>query len=663
MEGRRRVIIENVKPEINNGRFPVKRVVNDSITVEADIYCDGHDSIRAELLYRHTGQNDWSITEMKHMVNDRWHGTFQVKTEGEHYYTIRGWVDRSKTWYSDILKKIDAAVEIKGDIAMGLQLIENIRFTYGSLKPEDQRYLDMVTGLLLSGKSETEKIKIIEDRSLYETLLRYPLRLYVTDYIHQLKVICERPKAAFSAWYEFFPRSLNSGSKGHGTLKDCISHLKYVAEMGFDVIYLPPIHPIGETGRKSKNNTLELKSGDPGSPWAIGSREGGHKSIHKQLGTPDDFRELVKKAKDYGIEVALDIAFQCSPDHPYIKEHPQWFRHRPDGTIRYAENPPKKYEDIFPFDFETEDWENMWEEFKSIFVFWIEQGVKIFRVDNPHTKPLRFWGWLIEEIHKQYPEVIFLAEAFTRPKVMYQLAKRGFTQSYTYFTWRNTKWELTKYFEELVQSEVGEFLRPNLWPNTPDILPEFLQISGRSGFLIRIILAATLSSSYGIYGPAFELMENQPKESGSEEYLDSEKYEIKNWNINNKNSLKTILKMINRIRFENPALHNNSSLRFHETEDENLIAYSKYSYDLSNIVLVVVNLDPHHTHSGWVHISGSDFEIKDHEIYQVHDLLGGAHYLWNGQVNYIELNPEIMPAHIFRVRRKVRTEQDFDYFM
>jgi starch synthase (maltosyl-transferring) len=663
MEGRNRVIIENVKPEINHGRFPVKRVINDKVKVEADIFCDGHDKVSAELLYRHVNHKDWNISGLKHILNDRWQGSFEVKEQGEYVYTLRGWVDRIKTWRHDMLKKIHAETDIKSDLLVGIKLIEEVLTTGKTVESADKQYLNEIIGLFSSSKNDEEKAKSVISGELKNILVKYPLRKFITLYNKELKVIAERPRAGFSSWYEFFPRSVSGGNNSHGTLKDCISHLDYIADMGFDVVYLPPVHPIGESKRKGKNNVPEAVPGEPGSPWAIGSKEGGHKSIHKDLGTIEDFRKLIEKAQKLHMEIAIDIALQCSPDHPYIREHPEWFKHRPDGTIQYAENPPKKYEDIYPFDFESDNWEELWEELQSIFIYWIEQGVKIFRVDNPHTKSIKFWGWLISEIHKKYPDVIFLSEAFTRPKVMYQLAKQGFTQSYTYFTWRNAKWELTKYFEELTNTEVSEYFRPNLWPNTPDILPEFLQVSGKPGFIVRAILAATLSSSYGIYGPAFELMENTPKEQGSEEYMNSEKYETKKWDLHDKKSLKSLLKSLNNIRHKNQALHNNHSLRFHETENENLIAYSKCTDDFSNIILVIVNLDPYRTHHGWVHFPVTEFEMQPNESHQVHDLLGGAYYLWNGPANYIELNPGIQPAHIFKIRRKVRTEYDFDYFM
>jgi starch synthase (maltosyl-transferring) len=425
--------------------------------------------------------------------------------------------------------------------------------------------------------------------------------------------------------------------------------------MGFDVLYFPPIHPVGHTHRKGRNNNPVADPDDPGTPWAIGSEEGGHKSIHPQLGTLEDFQSLIAKAREYDIEIALDIAFQCSPDHPYVKQHPEWFRWRPDNTVQYAENPPKKYEDIYPFDFQTENWQELWEELKSIVQFWIEQGVRIFRVDNPHTKPFSFWEWLITDIKTSCSDVIFFSEAFTRPKVMYRLAKLGFTQSYTYFTWRNTKCELIQYFTELTQTEVREYFQPNLWPNTPDILTEYLQSGGRSAFMTRFILAATLGASYGIYGPAFELFENHPREPGSEEYLDSEKYEIKNWDIARTDNLKELIARVNRIRRENPALHRDWNLHFHEVDNEQLVCYSKHTDDLSNVVLVVVNLDSQYTQSGWVELPLEKFGIDEQKHYGVHDLLSDARYVWKGSRNYVELDPQIIPAHILLVRQGVHT--------
>jgi starch synthase (maltosyl-transferring) len=432
--------------------------------------------------------------------------------------------------------------------------------------------------------------------------------------------------------------------------------------MGFDVLYLPPIHPIGKSFCKGKNNNVVCEPGGPGSPWAIGSGEGGHKSIHSGLGTLEDFKNLIARAKEFKVEIALDIAFQCSPDHPYVREHPEWFRHRPDGSIQHAENPPKKYEDIVPFDFECDDWKNLWQELKSIFDFWIQQGVKIFRVDNPHTKPFPFLEWCLGELKATTPGLIFLSEAFTRPKPMYRLAELGFTQSYNYFAWRNSKDELKNYFTELTQPPVVDFFHPNLWPNTPDILTQFLQAGGHAAFVIRFILAATLGASYGIYGPVFELCENTPREPGSEEYLNSEKYEIKRWNLADAQPMENLITRVNQIRRENPALQSNRNLKFHRTDNPELIAYTKSTDDSNDTILTVVNLSPHYTHSGWLELPLEDFGLDAEKTYQMHDLLSDARYLWRGEKNYVELNPEKSSAHIFRLRRYVRTENDFDYF-
>jgi starch synthase (maltosyl-transferring) len=446
-------------------------------------------------------------------------------------------------------------------------------------------------------------------------------------------------------------------------LRDCEARLPYIAAMGFDVLYLPPLHPIGEAFRKGANNSLEPKAGDPGSPWAIGHKAGGHKAIHPELGTIEDLRHLAAEAQKVGIELAMDIAFQVSPDHPYVREHPEWFLERPDGAIQYAENPPKKYQDIYPFNFEGAAWRELREELKSVVEFWMTQGVRIFRVDNPHTKPFAFWEWLITEIHRLRPDIIFLAEAFTRPKPMYRLAKLGFTQSYTYFTWRNTKQELTEYFTQLAAPPVVDFFRPNLWPNTPDILPEYLQFGGRSAFMVRLVLAATLSANYGIYGPAFELMEHEPREPGSEEYLDSEKYQLRQWDLERADSLRDFIARVNRIRHDNPALQGDRALTFHAVDNESLIAYSKVTANREDSVLTIVNLDPHHLQTGWLELDLANLGLPADKSFQAHDLLSGARFLWKGARNYVALDPAHTPAHIFRIRRKVRTERDFDYFL
>ena len=475
----------------------------------------------------------------------------------------------------------------------------------------------------------------------------------------------ERQRARFGAWYEMFPRSCSPTPGRHGTFKDTEARLPYVAGMGFDVLYLPPIHPIGRAFRKGPNNTLTPGPDDPGSPWAIGGPEGGHKSTHPELGTLDDFDRLVGTARSLNLEIALDIAFQCSPDHPYVREHPQWFRHRPDGTIKYAENPPKKYQDIYPIDFECDDWRNLYAELRDVFLFWIGHGVNIFRVDNPHTKPFRFWEWVIPEVWDRHPDTIFLAEAFTRPKIMQRLAKGGYSQSYSYFTWRNNKHGLTEYFTELTKTEIVEYMRPNLFANTPDILHEYLQYGGRPAFMARLVLAATLGATYGIYGPPFELCVGQAVRHGSEEYLDSEKYQVRHWNLDSPGNLRDYVTRVNEIRRENPALHDNRSLRFFHTDNDQVICYGKTTADLSNIIVVVVNLDPYHTQTGWVRLPIGELGLDTGpgQPYQVHDLIGDARYLWHGESNFVRIEPFACPAHVFRVRRRVKTERDFDYYM
>ncbi len=659
-QARKRVVVEAVTPEIDGGLFPIKRVVGEKVQVEADILVDGHDLLSSVLLYRKEEEKEWSAAVMEPLVNDRWRGFFRVTEIGNYIYTLRAWVDRFKTWRRDLEKRITAGQEVSMNVRMGMQLIED---AIPRCKHEVAKILRQKADQIRGEKNMEKKIALALEEDLAELMSLHAERRFITSYDKELKVIVDREKARFSAWYEMFPRSCADNAGNHGTIKDCEARLPYIAEMGFDVLYLPPIHPIGITHRKGKNNSPEAGPKDPGSPWAIGSDEGGHKSIHPQLGNLQDFQRLLQKARAHGIEMALDLAFQCSPDHPYVKEHPHWFRHRPDGTVQYAENPPKKYEDIYPINFETDQGQELFAELKSVVLFWIEQGVRIFRVDNPHTKPFRFWEWLLAEVKRDYPEVIFLSEAFTRPKVMYRLAKLGFTQSYTYFAWRNTKWEITQYFSELIQSQVREFFRPNLWLNTPDILTEYLQMGGRPAFMARVVLAATLGASYGIYGPAFELCEDRAKEYGSEEYLDSEKYEIRRWNLDDSRSLKEFIARVNRVRRENQALQSDWSLRFHPVENEHLLCYTKNTDDQSNIVLTVVNLDPHHTHGGWLQVPAEELGLEPGQPFQVHDLLSNARFLWHGPRNYVELNPRICPAYVFRLRRRVRTERDFDYFM
>lgn len=658
-DGKKRVVIEGVEPEIDAGRYAIKRIVGDSVEVEADIFADGHDHVAARLLYRYREVATWTVATMQPLGNDRWRGSFPVARLGEYLYTVAGWIDHFDTWRSDLEKRIAAAQQIQVDLLNGAQLIEHAAERAG---PDDADTLRRFAAELRNPKDEAAARKAALDSALAELMSQYLDPALETRYERELRVTVDREKARYSAWYELFPRSTSSKPGQHGTFRDVEARLDYVQRLGFDVLYLPPIHPIGQAFRKGKNNSVTAESGDTGSPWAIGAKEGGHEAIHSELGTLDDFRHLLKAAAGKGIELALDIAFQCSPDHPWVREHPEWFRHRADGSIQYAENPPKQYQDIYPLDFESRDWQGLWDGLLQVFLYWIEQGVRIFRVDNPHTKAFLFWEWCIAEIKRDYPDTIFLAEAFTRPRVMQRLAKLGFTQSYTYFTWRNTKQELTQYLTELTQSRSCQYMRPNLWPNTPDILHETLQMGGRSAFLSRIVLAGTLGPNYGIYGPAYELLERVPIRQGSEEYLASEKYEIREWNLNAPQNISEIIADINRARRENPALQMSHDLFFHGTDNPNLIAYSKSNRDGGNVVLSVVNLDPFHTQSGWVHLDLGHLLVNPYEGFLVRDMLTGERYTWQGSRNYVELRPEKIPAHIFRVMRRVRSEKDFDYY-
>ena len=655
-DGRRRVVIESITPEIDGGRFPAKRALGERVSVEADVFADGHDALACVLRWRHQSSTLWNDVPMVPTVNDRWRGEFMVGELGRYFYTIQGWVDAFETWSRQFAKRVEAGQDVTQELEVAARMVEAAA---ARADGSDSNRLQAYAAAIRKGRA-TATAALGDE--LTQLMIRHADKSLAVIYPRELEVIVDPEKARYSTWYELFPRS--AGAPGeHGTFKDVEQRVPEIAEMGFDVLYMPPIHPIGRTNRKGINNSATAGPDDPGSPWAIGSVEGGHKSIDPRLGTLDDFHHLLQVAGQHGIDVALDIAFQCSPDHPYTREHPEWFKHRPDGSIQYAENPPKKYEDIFPFDFESESWRELWEELLSIVLYWIEQGVTILRVDNPHTKPFPFWEWLIGEVKRQHPDVILLAEAFTRPKVMYRLAKVGFTQSYTYFAWRNTAAELVQYFTELSQPPIREYFRPNLWPNTPDILTEYLQTGGRSAFATRLMLAATLGASYGIYGPAFELLEGRSREPGSEEYLDSEKYQIRSWNRDQPDNIRELITLINRVRRENPALQSDRGLRFHPTENDHLIAYTKSTPDLADVVLTVVNVDPHHTQSGMVTLPLEELGIRRDRGYQAHELLSGARYLWNGPRNFVEINPHAIPAQIFRFRRRVRSEHDFEYFL
>jgi len=657
-EGRARAVVEGVSPSVDGGRFAVKRIAGEVVEVEADCFTDGHDALRTMLRWRPEGAAAWNEVEMEALGNDRWRASFTAGEPGRYRYTVVAWVDHFLSWHKELVRREDPE-DILIAAQVGAHLLDEAA---ARAKGADRKALTQWAARLRAG-TEAAALKVAGlDPELLALASRYPDRTWQTQWPVEMPLVVDRLRARFSAWYELFPRSASGTLDAHGTFRDVEARLPYVAELGFDVLYLPPIHPIGRTKRKGRNNALAAQPDDVGSPWAIGASEGGHKAIHPKLGTHEDFRRLVEKARTLGIEIALDIAFQCAPDHPYVEQHASWFRWRPDGTVQYAENPPKKYQDIYPFHFESDDWQGLWQELKSVIDFWIGEGVTIFRVDNPHTKAFPFWEWAIDGIKREHPEALFLAEAFTRPKVMHRLAKLGFSQSYTYFAWRNTAHELTEYFTELSRGPGREYFRPNVWPNTPDILTEALQFGGRPVFMSRLVLAATLSASYGIYGPAYELMDAAPREPGSEEYLDSEKYQLRQWDLERPESLRHFIARVNRIRRENPALHADGSLRFFRTDNEQVICYCKESEDGSNQILTVVNLDPHNAHSAWIELDTAALGIGP-DAYQVQDQLTGASYLWQGARNFVRLDPGRSPAHVFRLRRRTRREQDFDYFL
>ena len=656
-----RVVIENITPRVDCGRFPAKRTIGESVAVEADVFTDGHDAVAAVLFYRHEGTQDWHAVPMSPLGNDRWQAQFTAQSLGRYQFTVAGWVDHLESWRQGLAKKFEAGQDVELDLRHGAALAHAVA---GRVRTADARALtDWANAISDPLRDREERVVLAQSDTVHQLAQRHPDPQSVARYEPSLAIEVDRERARFSTWYELFPRSAGRIPGKHGTFADVEALLPEISAMGFDVLYLPPIHPIGVTERKGPNNNPKAAAGDPGSPWAIGGTAGGHKAIHPELGTLEDFRRLIAKAGEHGIEVALDIAFQCTPDHPYVREHPEWFLKRPDGSIQYAENPPKKYQDIYPFWFETPDWKALWAELKSVFDYWIAQGVRIFRVDNPHTKSFGFWEWVIAEVKRTQPDVIFLAEAFTRPKVMYRLAKAGFTQSYNYFPWRNTKRELEAYLTEINSPPVSDFFRANLWPNTPDILPEYLQFGGRPAFMVRLVLAATLGASYGIYGPAYELMEDRAREPGSEEYLNSEKYQLRDWDRGRASSLEEFIGRVNRIRRENAPLQSDHNLSFHTVDNDMIIAYSKANSAGTESVLVVANVDPHYTQSGWVTIDLRSLGLPAETTFQMDDLLSGARYLWRGARNFVSLDPQHSPAHIFRVRRRVRTERDFDYFL
>jgi starch synthase (maltosyl-transferring) len=638
--GQSRVIIENVQPQVDGGLYPAKRTVGESVTVTADIFGDGHDHIRGRLLYKKENAPAWHITELVASYNDNWHASFPVNEKGTYIFTVVAWMDHFETWFDGFKKKAAAKIDVHVEVMEGVIMLKKLATDEPSVK--------QAIKILEDKANHEEALEFILSGEFQEIVHHFPLVEHETTYDKILKVVVEHKKANFSTWYELFPRS-TSLEGGHGTFKDVIKLLPRIVTMGFDILYMPPIHPIGKINRKGKNNNVRSLPGEPGSPWAIGSDEGGHKAIHPELGTLDDFKKLIAEAKRHDIDIAMDIAFQCAPDHPYVKEHPDWFKQRPDGSIQYAENPPKKYQDIYPFNFESADWKNLWEELKSVFIFWIEQGVKVFRVDNPHTKPIQFWQWVIAEVNKEHEDIMFLSEAFTRPKIMASLGKVGFTQSYTYFTWRVSKQELTEYMNELVFTASRDYFRPNFWPNTPDILPFHLQHQGENIFILRLALAATLCSSYGIYGPAYEFGDNIPV-PGREEYYDSEKYEIKRYDWKKTNRITDIITILNKARKEHEALQSTWNIQFCFVENPNLIAFLKATEDLSDIMLIIVNLDPNNRQRGYVQLPKDRLKITDRINVKLLDLMTEENYTWTQEWNYVEIDPYKMPFHLFTLK-------------
>ncbi len=634
------MVIGNHQPTVDAGAHPVKRVVGEPVVVEADLVADGHDQLRGVVRHRSPGGR-WTEVDLALAYEglDRWSACFVPRQVGRHEFLVRAWVDHEASWLIGTQRKLAAGQDVAVELLIGAELVEAARDGTKAAAAAD---LDALAAALRKG--DTAPLTDPTNR-LGRLLRKHGERHWPTE-SEVREVVVDRERAGFSTWYELFHRSVGSDGTTHGTLADVAADLPRVAAMGFDVLYFPPIHPIGQTARKGPNNRLAATPDDVGSPWAIGSDEGGHTAIHPRLGTPSDLRDLVTAAHEQGMEVALDLAFQCSPDHPWITQHPTWFKHRPDGSIQYAENPPKRYEDIVPLDFETEDWLGLWAGLRTVVGHWVDQGVRIFRVDNPHTKALPFWAWLIPEVKAADPDVLFLAEAFTRPRVMEHLAKIGFTQSYTYFTWRRTATELREYFEELTATDRVEYMRPNVWPNTPDILSDQLATGDRGMFATRALLAATLSASYGIYGPAFELVEHVPREPGSEEYLDSEKYQLRAWDHDDPRSLAPLLTRLNQLRREHPALQSNRHLRFHEVDGEDLLCWSKRSWD-GDVVLVVVNAHGHEPRSGMVHLDLEELGLTPDTPFEVHDQLGDGRWVWTGPDNYVELDPAVLPGHVF----------------
>ncbi|WP_052763985.1 maltotransferase domain-containing protein [Microvirga massiliensis] len=643
-DGAGRVVIENIWPEIDNGRAAVKRVVGETLEVWADIFSDGHDKIDAAVAYRGVGELEWRSAPMHFVDNDRWSGSFPLERNTRYQYVIEAWRDPFGSWFDEITKKRAAGQNVRLETIEGVRIIEEAASL--AQGPDAKALAALLDQLRSKPEGSEEQLALMLDEANFELIDRNAERQNLSR-SESREVVADRLAARFSAWYEIFPRSQSGDPNRHGTFDDVIARLPLIKDLGFDVLYFTPIHPIGQTNRKGRNNTLTPKPGDPGSVYAIGSEAGGHQAVHPELGTIADFQRLVAAAHEYGLEIALDFAIQCSPDHPWIKEHPEWFDWRPDGTIKFAENPPKKYEDIVNVHFYGDSLPSLWIELRDVVLFWVSQGVKIFRVDNPHTKPIPFWEWMIADVNSRHPDVIFLAEAFTRPKMMRKLAKIGFQQSYTYFTWRNTKHELMEYMTELAHSPMSEYYRPNFFANTPDINPRYLQTSGRAGFVVRGTLAATLSSVYGIYN-GFELCEGTPI-PGKEEYLDSEKYELKAWDYDRPGNIADHIRRLNRIRRENPALWDFRNILFLNAWNDQILAYARMTKEKDNCILALVNLDPHNRQECTYEVPLWEFGLPDHGSIDAEDLLAGGRLTLRGKTHRIALDPEQRPVVIWRL--------------
>jgi starch synthase (maltosyl-transferring) len=640
--GQNRVFVEGISPQVEGGLYPVKRIEGDLLQIEADVFTDGHDMVRAEVHIRPLGQKKWDVLIMAPLGNDRFMASYALEHAGKYSYTVKAYIDHPKTWIHAFRKRLQEADahELNVQCAIGAAFLESVAVRYKKAAKQAHQWIAALQSDQANEKAASQELEAFFDA--------YPLADFVTEWPTALEVVAHRKRAGFSAWYSYFPRSAAQEAGVHGSFRDCEALLPRIKELGFDVVYFPPIHPIGKAFRKGKNNSLNVQPDEPGCPYATGLGQGGHKAILPELGSLKDFQRLIAKTREAGMELAMDFAIQCSPDHPYVKDQPQWFKWRPDGTVQYAENPPKKYQDVLPLDFECDDWKAMWLELKSILEYWIQQGIRIFRVDNPHTKSFLFWQWCLEEIEKQHPDVIFLSEAFTRPRIMENLAKKGYHQSYTYFTWRNTKSELTQYMRELTQSPMREYFRPNFWPNTHDINPYILQTGHEPQYIIRFVLAATLSSNYGVFGPCFELMEHAAI-PGKEEYLDSEKYEVRHWDWNKRNKLMQVMRLVNAARNEHAALQSTNNYLEVPTENEHIIAWAKCSGE--SRVIVVVNLDAYHKQQTMIHLPLHAMGLSQERSFSVVDVITGEAYRWQGSANYVELDPYRLPFHLFRVEQ------------